>query len=97
MNYIKQLQQTVKEQKREIKELREGYQHLKVYLNLPKFSVDTSVNRNDVLLRIEESLSSANCANDDDVIEAERELAQAEANDQVYRDSIDARLGYVIW
>ena len=94
MNYIKQLQKTVQEQKREIKELRDGFQEIKEYLHLPKFSIDTYVNRNDVLLRMEETLTRANCANDDDVIEAERELAQAESNDQAYRDSIDARLGY---
>jgi hypothetical protein len=74
MNYIKQLQKTVEEQKAEIAELRQGYQDLRVYLNLPKFSVDTYVNRNDVLLRIEESLSRANSI---DALTPEEEVHQS--------------------
>lgn len=64
MNYIKQLQNTVEEQKREIAALRQGYQDLRVYLSLPKFAVDTYVNKNDIFLRIEESLTRANEAQD---------------------------------
>lgn len=65
MNYIKQLQKTVEEQKREIAALREMVTHIKVYLDSSKYSQDPYVNKSDIILRLNEGLSAANCANDD--------------------------------
>lgn len=87
MNYIKQLQNTVKEQKREITALRQGFQDLRIYLSLPKFAVDTYVNKNDIFLRIEESLTAANCAND-------LPEGNEEGEERMYRNSYDSACHY---
>ena len=54
MNYIKQLQEENKTLKQQIKAHEEGLMDIIRYLNLPKFSIDTSVNKQDILNRIEE-------------------------------------------
>ena len=52
MNYIKQLQA-------ENEALREGYAYLRAYLLSDKYSQDTTVNRDDILLRIMEIVQDA--------------------------------------
>lgn len=54
MNYIKKLQEEVKEKDDKIKELEDMIHDLKIYLDLPKFKgeCENYVNINDVLLRL---------------------------------------------
>jgi len=47
----------VKRLQEEKKVLLEGFNNIRRYLALEKFNIDTSVNKNDILLRIEETIA----------------------------------------
>jgi hypothetical protein len=57
------LHEQVKALKTENETLREGMADLMRYLQSNKFNFDTTVQRNDVLNRIHETLHAANCVN----------------------------------
>ena len=52
MNYIKRLENEIKEKRAEIVGLRAGLQDLREYLSLPKFQNDTTVQVFDIFARI---------------------------------------------
>jgi len=41
--------------KNQVKVLSEGLEEIRAYLNSPKFYIDTNVNKNDILLRIQQT------------------------------------------
>ena len=63
MNYIKQLQADKQILLDENKALIEGYNELRQYLNLDKFGKDIMVNKNDILLRINEIVNQPEIIN----------------------------------
>ena len=86
MNYIKRLEQENRALTAELEGLREGIRDLRIYLDLPKFSSDSRVERGDIYLRLEdaENLASeaANRAVQVDIVQeaAVRAVEAAEAD-----------------
>lgn len=59
MNYIKKLENENIEKTAYISGLTEGINDLRLYLSLPKFSDDIMVNKNDILMRLNDALNLA--------------------------------------
>ena len=56
MHYSEKLKMELEEEKKKVKALKDGYQDIRAYLNLPKYGMDVMVNKNDILSRINEIL-----------------------------------------
>jgi len=65
MNYIKKLENENIEKTAYISGLTEGVNDLRLYLSLPKFSDDIMVNKNDILMRLNDALNLAQQRVDD--------------------------------
>jgi hypothetical protein len=61
MNYIKQLKLERDATMAQLEGLKEGITDLLIYLDSDKFRQDESVNRNDVIMRIQEAYSYSTC------------------------------------
>lgn len=87
MNHINKLQIENASLKAKIAALENGFNEIRSYLNLPKLSQDIMVNKNDIILRIDENVSYAERVENDAWIE-ERDRIEAEKTDYKKIDSL---------